>query len=111
MRRSVPVVSASLALISVLVAGCTWVPMQSGAAAVRVIAQGAAPAGCSKLGEIEVEVTDKVGFYERNVLRVREELETMARNEALGLGANTVQPLAEPADGRQRFTAWRCTRS
>lgn len=108
MRRSVPFVSATAALL--LAAGCTWVPMQSGAAAVRVIASGASTAGCTKLGEIEVEVTDKVAFYERNELRVREELETMARNEAVGLGANTVQPLAGPADGRQRFSAWRCAR-
>lgn len=94
----------------VLIAGCTWVPMQAGAASVRVIAAGAAPAGCTKLGEIEVEVTDNVAFYERNALRVREELETMARNEAVGLGADTVQPLAEPRDGHQRFTGWRCPR-
>jgi hypothetical protein len=82
--------------------------MQSGAAAVRVVAAGAAPAGCTKLGEIEVEVTDKVAFYERNPLRVREELETMARNEAVGLGADTVQPMADPRDGTQRYAGWRC---
>ena len=99
-----------LALSVLALAGCTWVPMQSGAAAVRVVAAGAAPAGCTKLGEIEVEVTDRVGFYERNPLRVREELETMARNEAVGLGADTVQPIAEPRDGSQRFVGWRCPR-
>lgn len=97
-------------VLASLVAGCTWVPMQAGAASVRVIAAGAAPAGCTKLGEIEVEVTDNVAFYARNPLRVREELETMARNEAVGLGADTVQPLADPRDGRQRFTGWRCPR-
>ena len=100
---------AAIVLV-VLAAGCTWVPMQTGAAAVRVLAAGAMPAGCTRLGEIEVEVTDRVGFYERNPLRVREELETMARNEAVGLGADTVQPLAAPADGRQRFSGLRCPR-
>ena len=98
------------AILAAAVAGCTWVPMQTGAAAVRVVAPGAAPAGCTKLGEIEVEVTDKVAFYERNPLRVREELETMARNEAVGLGADTVQPMAEPREGSQRFIGWRCPR-
>lgn len=99
-------------LIAVLLAaaGCTWVPMQTGAAAVRVIPAGAAPAGCTRLAEIEVEVTDKVAFYERNPLRVREELETLARNEAVGLGADTVQPMADPRDGGQRFSGWRCAR-
>lgn len=100
---------AVLALI--LVAGCTWVPMQTGAAAVRVIPAGARPAGCTLLGEIEVEVTDRVAFYERNPLRVREELETLARNEAVGLGADTVQPLADPREGSQRFAGLRCPRA
>jgi hypothetical protein len=39
---------------------------------------------------------------------VRDELETLARNEAPGLGADTVQPKAEPDDGEQRFLAFRC---
>jgi hypothetical protein len=101
---------ASAALAASLGA-CTWVPMQTGASAVRVFATGAAPAGCSKLGEIEVEVTDKVAFYARNPVRVREELETMARNEALGLGADAIQPMAEPREGSQRFSGWRCGRA
>jgi len=41
---------------------------------------------------------------------VREELETLARNEAPGLGADTLQPLEEPRDGEQRFAAYRCGR-
>lgn len=97
-------------LATAIVAGCTWVPMQTGAAAVRVIPAGAMPAGCTKLGEIEVEVTDRVAFYERNPLRVREELETLARNEAVGLGADTVQPLADPREGSQRYAGLRCPR-
>ena len=84
--------------------------MQTGAAAVRVVPAGAMPSDCTKLGEIEVEVTDRVAFYERNPLRVREELETLARNEAVGLGADTVQPLADPREGSQRFAGLRCAR-
>lgn len=97
-------------LAAASVSACTWVPMQTGAAAVRVIPSGAMPPACTKLGEIEVEVTDNVAFYQRNPLRVREELETMARNEAVGLGADTVQPLAEPREGSQRFLGLRCPR-
>lgn len=102
----------SLALIPLslmLVTACTWVPIKPAATAVRVIAAGPAPAGCAKLGEIEVNVTDRVAFYERNPLRVQEELETMARNEATGIGANAVQPLEVPREGSQRFTGWRCS--
>ncbi|HEY4583141.1 MAG TPA: DUF4156 domain-containing protein [Lysobacter sp.] len=100
----------AIAAVCLIASACTWVPMQSGAAGVRVLAAGASTAGCTRLGEIEGNVTDRVALYERNPLRVQEELETMARNEAVGLGANTVQPLEAPRDGRQRFSAWRCAR-
>ena len=88
--------------------GCTWVHMAPGASAVRVISAGGAPAGCERRGEIAVSVKDSIAFYERNDLRVREELETLARNEAPGLQADTIQPLAPPAQGEQRFAAYRC---
>jgi Domain of unknown function (DUF4156) len=98
-----------IAAATVLVfAGCTWVHMAPGAQAVRVVS--AAPAGCEARGEVEVSVKAALGPYERNPLRVRDELETLARNEAPGLGADTVQPLAQPADGKQRYAAWRCRR-
>ena len=98
----------ALFLLVLPLAACTWVPLQPQAKAVRVVAAGPAPAGCSRLGEIEVSVKDNVAFYERNALKVRDELETLARNEAPGLGANVLQPLGEPAGGSQRFAGWRC---
>lgn len=96
-------VTLSLALLA---SGCTWVHMAPGASAVKVVS--GPPAGCEQRGEVAVSVKDSLGPYERNPLRVREELETLARNEAPGLNADTVQPLGEPADGEQRFAAWRC---
>ena len=88
--------------------GCTWVHMAPEARAVKVV--DGPPAGCAKRGEIAVSVKDSIAFYERNELRVRDELETLARNEAPGLGADTVQPLGPPIEGEQRFAAWNCTR-
>jgi len=99
---------AAVVLAVLLMGGCTWVHMAPGASAVTVVT--GPPAGCEQRGEVEVSVKDALGPYERNPLRVRDELETLARNEAPGLGADTVQPLGEPADGRQRFAAWRCRR-
>src|SRR5688572_12925840 len=90
--------------------GCTWVQMAPEASAVRVVPIGAAPAGCELQQEIEVSVTGKVGFWERNTLRAREELETLARNEAADLKADTLQPLEEPRGDQQRFAAYRCAR-
>jgi hypothetical protein len=92
----------------VSLSACTWVQMAPGASAVRVIAPGAAPADCEKRGEVSVAVKNNVAFYERNALRVRDELETLARNEAPGIQANTVQALGDPSGGEQRFAAYHC---
>ncbi|MFT4198568.1 MAG: DUF4156 domain-containing protein [Pseudoxanthomonas sp.] len=88
---------------------CTWVPLDQQANAVRVLPAGAG-GNCRKLGEVAVTVKDKVGFYQRDPLKVRDELETLARNEALTLKANAVAPLDQPADGSQRFAAFDCGR-
>ena len=74
---------------------------------VRVVAPGQTLT-CEKRGEIGVSVKDHLGPLERNDLKVRDELEVLARNEAPGLGADTVQPVSEPMDGEQRWAAFRC---
>jgi uncharacterized membrane protein len=100
-----------LVISAVLVAalgGCTWVKMAPGGAAVKVVAAGQDMSACEKRGEVSVSVRDRLGPYERSDIKVRDELETLARNEAPGLNADTVQPKAEPDDGEQRFLAFRC---
>ena len=102
--RQLPFVIAMLVLLS----GCEWVKMDPGAAQVRVLRAGDDVASCHRLGEIAVSVKDRVGPYERNSLAVRDELETLARNEATTLHADSVQPKSDPIDGEQRWLAWRC---
>ncbi|HEY4530101.1 MAG TPA: DUF4156 domain-containing protein [Luteimonas sp.] len=99
-----------LLLVPILatLSACTWVHMAPGASSVRVAASP--PAGCEKRGEVEVAVKHSIAFIDRNPLRVREELETLARNEAPGLQADTIHPLSDPIRGVQRWAAWRCGR-
>jgi len=97
-----------IAAFSLVLAGCTWVHMAPGAAKVRVVE--AEPRGCERRGDIEVSVRDSLVFYERNRRKVLDELETLARNEAPGIGADTVQAAAPPKQGAQRYIAWRCVR-
>jgi len=89
-----------------LLSGCTWIHMSPGANTVRVL--DAAPAGCEKRGEVVVEVKHNIAFIERNALKVRDELEVLARNEAPGMQANAIHPLTAPERGKQRFAAWQC---
>ena len=105
MRIALPALSASLLLA---LSACTWVHMAPGASAVKVVT--GPPTGCEKRGEVEVSVKHSVAFIERNDLKVRDELETLARNEAPGLQGDTIHPLSEPANGQQRFAVWRCAR-
>ena len=93
---------------AVALGGCTFVHMAPGAREVRVLSS--APASCEKRGEVSVGVQDKVGFYERSPVQVRDELETLARNEAPGVGADAISPLGPPVEGEQRWAMWRCTR-
>lgn len=86
---------------------CTFVHMAPSAGKVNVLAS--APS-CEKRGEAEVSVRHKVGFYERSEAQVRDELETLARNEAPGVGADSISPLGQPVDGAQRWALWRCAR-
>ena len=64
----------------------------------------------TKRGEVAVSVKDRLGPYERSEARVRDELETLARNEAPGLGADRISPLSPVDDGEQRWALWRCGR-
>jgi hypothetical protein len=99
---------ATALLLLPLVTACTWVKMAPGGSEVRVARAGQDMSVCEKRGEVSVSVKNRLGPYERNDIKVRDELETLARNEAPGLQADTVQPKGEPVDGEQRFLAFRC---
>ncbi len=99
--------SAAVVLLAGL-SGCTFVHMTPGASKVKVLT--AAPTGCDMRGEVDVSVKDRLGPYERSESQVRDELETLARNEAPGLSADSISPLTRPNDGEQRWAMWRCAR-
>ena len=102
-----PAMRAILLFCTVLaLPACTFVKMAPGAQQVKVLS--AAPTGCERRGDVAVSITHRVGFYERDDTRVRDELELLARNEAPGLYANRISPLGPPEDGSQRWAMWRC---
>ena len=100
----------SILLMAALIAtsGCTFVHMAPGATKVKVLSS--APTSCEKRGEVEVSVKDRLGPYERSDAQVRDELETLARNEAPGVGADNISPITVANDGEQRWAMWRCAR-
>ena len=99
---------AALAATVALAGGCAWVKLEEGGSTIRVARAGENLSHCERAGEITVSVRDRVGFYERDDLTVRDELETLARNEAGSLRADTIPPLAPPQAGEQPFAGYRC---
>lgn len=100
----------ALLCLAIAPAACTWVDPSAGGNEVRVAYDGNV-GGCRDAGEVSVSVTDKVAFYHRSDLKVRDELESLARNEAATIPADTIKPLGEPHDGAQRFQAYVCGRA
>ena len=89
-------------------AACSWgIKLDSGGDKVRTAWNGDV-AGCREAGKVTVSVLDHVGPMDRNGLKVRDELEVMARNEAATLGADTIKPLGDPRDGEQSWAAYHC---
>jgi hypothetical protein len=98
-----------LLLVPVLMLGaCTWgITLDDAGKNVRTAWNGDVTA-CHELGKVTVSVMDHVGPVDRNDIKVRDELEVMARNEAAKMHADTIKPLAEPADGSQPWGAYQC---
>ena len=89
-------------------AACSWgIKLDSGGEKVRVAWDGNV-GGCHDNGKVTVSVLDHMGPVDRSGLKVSDELEIMARNEAAGLGADTIRPLGDPREGAQSWGAYTC---
>ncbi|MGH8163823.1 MAG: DUF4156 domain-containing protein, partial [Rhodanobacteraceae bacterium] len=65
-------------------------------------------AGCRDVGKITVSVLSRIGPIDRNDIKVRDELEVMAHNQAAQMHADTVVPLGDPRDGEQSWEGYAC---
>ncbi|HEV2620788.1 MAG TPA: DUF4156 domain-containing protein [Frateuria sp.] len=91
-----------------LLGACTWgITLDEAGKQVRTAWSGDV-SQCRDLGKVTVSVMDHVGPVDRNDIKVRDELEVMARNEAAKMHADTIKPLGEPADGSQAWGAYQC---
>jgi len=95
-------------ILPLLSSGCAWVKMSPAGETVRVARTDEDLGGCTRRGEIAVSVKASVGPIQRDHIKVLDELEMLARNEAGGLNADTVQAKGPPVDGEQRFLAYAC---
>ena len=89
-------------------AACSWgIKLDSAGSNIRV-AWNDDVSACRSLGKITVSVLGRVGPMDRSQVKINDELEIMARNEAAGMQADTIKPLANAANGEQSWGAYAC---
>ena len=92
-------------------AACSWgIKLDSAGRNVRVAWQDDV-SQCRLVGAISVSVLGKVGPIDRNALKVSDELEVMARNQAGSIQADTIKPIDQPHGGEQNWNAYACGRN
>lgn len=95
-------------IVSLGLTACSWgIKLDAGGTDVRV-AWNDDVSHCRVAGAITVSVLDKVGPVGRSRLKVSDELEVMARNQAATLPADTIKPIDQPHGGEQNWNAYVC---
>jgi len=101
-------VTVVLVALAVGLPGCTWVALAPDAEAVRIATLDGME-GCTRVGTTKALTKSKVGIFSRGEKKVAEELATLARNDAVELGGNTVVAEGPVSDeGTQRFAIYDC---
>lgn len=98
---------APLLGLTVALTGCTWVELQEGAEAVALV-ESEQIEGCQPLSRTHAQVADRIGPFRRNEEKMAEELTTLAKNEAVHTGGDTLVATSDIEQGRQRFRIYQC---
>ena len=101
-----------IAALTVAAAGmlsaCAWVKPTPAGESVRVASPDAV-AGCTRKGKVTVSLKSRVAGVERSPTKVANELATLARNEGVSLGGDTVVAETDVSEGAQVFGVYDCT--
>lgn len=99
---------STIALITLVSAGCTWVKPTPEGESVQVLTAAQAT-DCIDIGKTTASLKHEIAGIERSRTKVKYELLTLARNSAANMGGNAIVPTSEPEDGKQTFTVYKCT--
>jgi hypothetical protein len=97
-------------IITACIGACTWVKKNPESDTVRVIPTDRV-VGCTKLGSVATNTLSNITVVKRNAKKIASELETIAKNEAIESGADTISPITEIVDGRQTFVMYKCLKN
>jgi len=100
-------IAIALLLTSLSLGGCTWVKLSEGGQTVTVVS--AVADSCKKLGSTTSSTKADLASFDRKSSKVATELETLARNAAADMGADTIVAETEVSEsGTRRFGIYRC---
>ncbi len=88
---------------------CSWVELDEKAKLVRIITAEQL-LGCKKVGNVTAKTRAEILGAQRNSDKITIELERLAKNEAVKLGADTLVAKHTPNNGEQAFHAYQCHR-
>ena len=97
----------SLGLVLLFLSACTWVELTPEAESVRIV-EAVHVANCKLAGTTTVTIKADVASFKRDAEKIKTELETLARNEAIRLKGDTLVAATEIQDGEQTFKVYKC---
>ncbi len=100
-------VTTGLIVASVVLSACTWVPKTPNSQAVRIIPSDRIM-GCRLVGSVTTYTADRVSIVNRSAKKVQEELDTLAKNDAVAQGGDTLVRTSNVVDGKQSYDIYRC---
>jgi hypothetical protein len=96
-----------ISLTAAITTACTLVEPAPGSEAIKVTSQEQV-SGCDLLGQANTQVLDKVWFVERSEEPIAENLDTLAKNEAVRMGGNALVAAGEIKEGRRSYNVYKC---
>jgi hypothetical protein len=92
------------------IAGCNWVPLSAGGEQVQLATPNFVE-GCRSLGKTKAKTKPTLLGIKRGEATIREELTSLARNDAAAMGGTHVSPLDDVKEGEQTFGIYVCSGS
>lgn len=102
MKRFILILTTSTML------GCSWVKPEPGAEQIVLVPPDRLSSECQSRGSVKVTALDKVGGLARFEHEVAEDLEALARNQAVKSNADTIVPITEIVEGSRTFGLYHC---
>lgn len=105
--RRLALVTTTLLASAVVLSACSWVPKTPNSQAVRIIPSDRIM-GCRLVGSVTTYTADSVSIIKRSDKRIQEELDTLAKNDAVTQGGDTLVRTSNVVDGKQSYDIYRC---